>query len=116
MKQLLTKENFECDKYCGECCKKLAIKLTKSDIYSIKNLGYKEEDFIDKTLSKLGVLFIKNENSCFFLKKHLSGKFSCKIYEIRPKTCKDYPFFNKKRIKSCLPRDLYPTLLQPKVK
>jgi|TARA_Y100000310_G_C20680087_1_gene815403 Fe-S-cluster containining protein len=111
MQKPFTKKNFKCDRYCGECCKKLTVKLTKSDIAKIKELEFKEKDFVDDNLAHLNIFFIKNDHGCFFLNENSNGKFSCKIHDIRPKTCRQYPFFGKnpKPIKSCLPQDLYLT-------
>ena len=48
MEKLWTKENFKCDRYCGECCKKLVVRVNSKDIDRIKRLGHK--NFFDKDL------------------------------------------------------------------
>ena len=111
MGDLFKKQNFQCNRYCGECCKRLVVEVTPSEIKKIKSLGYKEEDFLEKGFFHPEKFTLKrNKNGCIFLKKEEDGKYSCKIYENRPKICKDYPFFNSNEVKSCLPQDLYPNV------
>ena len=111
MGDMLTKESFQCNRYCGECCKKLVVEVTNLEIKKIKSLGYKGKNFLEKDFFGSGTNVLKrNKDGCIFLKKEEDGKYSCKIYENRPKICKDYPFFNGDKIKSCLPQDLYPNV------
>lgn len=111
MEPLFKKQNFQCNRYCGECCKRLVVEVTNSEIKSIKSLGYNEEDFLEKDFFGQGKSVLKRgKNGCIFLKKEEDGKYSCKIYENRPKICRQYPFFNGSKIKSCLPQDLYPNV------
>jgi len=121
MTKLWTKENFKCDRYCGECCKKTMVSLSKEDISRIKKLGYKEEYFLFRNYfnSKKDMLKKDKKGWCVFLKKDKNNRYSCKIHKNRPKTCREYPFFGKnpEPIKSCLPQDLYPNVffsLSPK--
>ena len=108
---MITKEDFECNRYCGRCCKELIIRVNKSEIEKIRKLGYKDEDFLDRDLRyKHKFILKRNNNMCIFLKRHKDGKYSCIIYNERPKTCRQYPFFNKnKEIKSCFPEKMYPS-------
>jgi len=107
---MLTKNNFKCDRHCGKCCIQLSVTLSKQEIKKIKNLGYKEEDFLDDTFKSMHKRFIKKKyKRCYFLKKSKKGKYSCIIHKIRPKMCKQYPFYADKKIKGCLPSDLYPS-------
>ena len=113
MEKLWTKENFKCDRYCGECCKKLIVRVSREDIKKIKKLGYKEEEFLEKDIFYSNKTNLKkNKEGCIFLKKNKDGKYTCKIRNDRPKTCREYPFFPNipKEIKSCLPQDLYPNV------
>ena len=114
MEPLLTKKTFKCDRYCGECCKKMLVGLNERDIKRIKSLGFKEEEFVSKDFFNSKKSFLKkNEKGwCVFLSKDGKGKYSCKIHKNRPEICRQYPFFgrNPKPIKSCLPRDLYPNV------
>ena len=111
MDDLFKKQNFQCNRFCGECCKKFAVEVSKSEISRIKGLGYEEDDFLEKEFFGSGTNVLKRDkNGCFFLEKGKDESYSCKIYENRPETCKDYPFFNSNKIKSCLPQDLYPNV------
>ena len=111
MKDVLTKDTFKCNRYCGQCCKKLVIRVNKAEIEKIRKLGYKDEDFLERDLLYRNKFVLKrNKNGCVFLKKHKDGKYSCTIYKNRPKTCEQYPFFgNKNKVGSCLPKDMYPS-------
>ncbi len=110
MKDILTKENFQCNRYCGQCCKKLIIRVNKTDIEKIRKLGYEDKDFLDRDLRYKHKFILKRDNKkCIFLKKHKDGKYSCVIYKDRPKTCIQYPFFGKNKIKSCLPNKIFPS-------
>ncbi|MBS3131109.1 YkgJ family cysteine cluster protein [Candidatus Woesearchaeota archaeon] len=102
--------NFKCDRYCGKCCRDVFVKVTKKDIERIKKLGYKEEDFLQRDFvdSNSFVLKHKEKEWCFFLEKGKNGMFSCRIHGSRPDTCRIYPFFDRKPIKSCYPEDLLP--------
>ena len=110
---MFTKENFQCNKYCGECCRKLAVRVGKEDIKNLRKLGYKEEDFLDRELFYIHKFILKRDkNACIFLKNHKDGKYSCTVYKNRPKTCRQYPFFGKeKAIGSCLPQDMFPNVV-----
>ena len=109
---MLTKKNFECDRYCGKCCKELIVRVDQQDINKIKKLGYDEIDFLERDLiDESKFVLKKNGRGCTFLKKNKKGMFSCSIHKNRPKICKKYPFFDNKPIKSCYPEDMYPTSL-----
>ena len=114
MPELFTRKNFKCDRYCGECCKKYLVSLNKKDIKKIKNLGYKEDEFIANDFFDQNHQFLKKQKNgwCIFLEKEKSGKYSCSIHKNRPEICQQYPFFGKnpKPIESCLPQDLYPNV------
>ncbi len=114
MKSMLTKENFQCDKYCGQCCKKLAVMLSRNEVKQIKNLGYEYEDFLENDLLYIKKFILRrNRKGCIFLKKHKDGKYSCKIYKNRPKICQQYPFFKEKnQVGSCLPNKMFPSLFR----
>jgi hypothetical protein len=108
---MFTKENFECDRHCGQCCKKLVIRISKPEIEKIRKLGYNEDDFLERDLLYRNKFVLKrNKKGCVFLKKHKDGKYSCIIYKNRPKTCEQYPFFGKNnKVGSCLPNKMYPS-------
>ena len=114
MPELLTRKNFKCDRYCGECCKKMIVRVSKKDIERIKKLGYKEEDFVVQDIFNPNRKNLQKKKNgwCIFLKKDNNRKYWCSIHKSRPKICRDYPFFGKnpEPIKSCLPQDLYPNV------
>ena len=112
MENKFTKQSFQCNRYCGECCKKLSVMVSKEDIKNITKLGYKKEDFLDEDLLSINKFMLKrNNDGCTFLKQNKDGMYSCSIHKNRPKTCRQYPFFGKeKAIDSCLPEDMFPNV------
>ena len=102
----LTPKSFKCNR-CGECCK-IVVKLNEKEIKAINNSGYK--DFLTKDPIKgKNIDCLKRINgNCVFLKKK-GNKYSCEIYDIRPKTCRLYPFIDKNiKISSCKPKEVFP--------
>lgn len=101
MKQ--TKENFRCRR-CGYCCTQIVV-LSPKELEEIKQLGHDENAFstIDDTgrkrLRRLGYY-------CYFMTLD-KGVASCKIYDKRPKICRQYPFFGKKTAE-CFPSRFSP--------
>ncbi|MFH1642375.1 MAG: YkgJ family cysteine cluster protein [Nanoarchaeota archaeon] len=78
-------QNFRCSR-CGSCCL-ISPFLSTDDIKRIIKLGYCKDYFLE---SVNGRNFLKQVDSkCIFLQKNKIS--SCKIYDSRPKTCKDYP-------------------------
>ncbi|MBW2976877.1 YkgJ family cysteine cluster protein [Candidatus Woesearchaeota archaeon] len=108
---MLMKNDFRCNRYCGQCCKKLVVRVSKADIERIRKLGCDEKDFLERDLLYRNKFILKkNEKGCIFLKRHKDGKYSCTIYKHRPKTCVHYPFFSKNRaVKGCMPKDMFPS-------
>ncbi|MBW2974536.1 YkgJ family cysteine cluster protein [Candidatus Woesearchaeota archaeon] len=99
---MLTPQNFRCDRGCAECCKYLTVKLYKKDIEAIKKEGYEEEFFMEfDTHIKSPVLKLRDDKCVFLGKK--KGEYYCRIYKIRPKVCRLYPFVNSETIESCRP-------------
>lgn len=88
---------FECKKSCGYCCT-LRVRLSLFDIIRIMRAGYKKKHFLEKDLRGKPVIKMVN-GKCYFLHRK-NGKARCKIYEHRPKVCREYPF-NHKGVKSC---------------
>ncbi|MCL2815872.1 MAG: YkgJ family cysteine cluster protein [Oscillospiraceae bacterium] len=77
---------------CGNCCKLYDILVNKDDIERISQyLGLTENDFIEKYLAASDEGYIMKEKPCRFLDE--DGK--CKIYEIRPSVCRDFPYTDK---------------------
>ena len=116
---MLDPKTFICDRKCGECCIKLIVKLSTADIKKIKTSGYDEEDFIEIDPFLPGqnkdVMKKMDNGWCVFLKKNKPGEYICKIYNQRPKVCKDYPFTKKKLVKDCRPK-LFIDVLKEKYK
>lgn len=99
---MLTKNSFKC-KRCAECCKYTIVKLFKEDIERIKKAGYKE-DFFVRYDSHIKSPVLRNEKgSCVFLEKK-KGKYQCKIYDIRPRVCRLYPFVESDEVEDCKPQ------------
>ncbi len=98
----MQKKDFKCER-CGECCLKYTVKLTHEDIRKIKKAGYKdfaERDDFDK---KYGEYALKRPSDrCIFLEAH-DGMWKCRIYDHRPKICREYPFLGIEEIPSCKP-------------
>jgi len=111
MKDMFTKSSFQCNRYCGKCCKELSVMVSKADINNITKLGHKIDDFLDKKLLSINKYVLKKDmNGCIFLKQHKDGMYSCGIHNNRPKTCRQYPFFRNKNVESCLPKDMFPNV------
>ena len=98
---MITPETFKCDRSCGDCCIYLTVRLNKKEIEAIKKAGYDDfyeyDSHIKNNVMKLG------EDGCPFLGKK-KGKYYCKIYSIRPKVCRQYPFVKTDEIESCKPQ------------
>ena len=77
---------------CGNCCKLYDILLDKNDIERISAyLGLPENDFIEKYLAADGENYKIKDKPCCFL--DADGK--CRIYEVRPTVCRDFPYTDK---------------------
>ncbi|MBI2129050.1 YkgJ family cysteine cluster protein [Candidatus Woesearchaeota archaeon] len=100
-KKRIAKKSFECEN-CGQCCR-LLFKPNKSDIVKIEAAGH--ADFLmNHPFRKDQEGYMKLINGdCFFLVKNTDGTSSCRIYDARPKACRDYPFFSKKTAEDCKP-------------
>ncbi len=98
----LNPKTFKC-KQCGECCETV-VKLTTKEIKAIEDKGYNDFLEIDPIKGKNKDCLKRINQKCIFLKDDY-----CEIYEIRPKTCRLYPFISKNlKINSCKPRDVFP--------
>jgi len=89
-----TFESIDCTQ-CGNCCRTLEPEFKKQDILRISEyLGLSQTEFIrrylrmgqekDYTVQSLPCPFLGDDNLCT-------------IYEVRPKSCRDYPFTDKKQ-------------------
>ena len=83
--------SYDCCK-CNNCCRLYDIRVDKNDITRISEyLGLSENDFIEKYLIVHDDEYIINEKPCRFL--DADGK--CRIQEIKPIVCRDFPNTNK---------------------
>jgi len=87
-------EDFQCAK-CGHCCQ-FSILLNKQDIQNIISSGHKEDKFLEK---KNGLNMLKKNKTGFCV--FFNSDNSCSIYEVRPKTCRKYPYLNYLVFKGC---------------
>lgn len=85
---------------CGKCCRYEPgfVFLTQKDIANITNfLKISKEDFIKNYTKKYNDLYSLVEKSnydcVFWGKEVLGGKGGCRIYDVRPVQCKNYPFW-----------------------
>ena len=99
---MLTPSTFRCDRKCADCCKYLTVKLSKKDISAIKREGYDEKAFMGFDCHIGSYVLKLNDEGCIFLGE-MNGKYYCRIYSIRPKVCRQYPFVNSNEIESCKP-------------
>jgi Fe-S-cluster containining protein len=80
---------------CGKCCT-LTVEPAAQDIERIEMLGHRRINFLRKgNLRKVG-------GACIFLEKK-DGLAHCKIHEMKPKVCRNYPFtvMRRDRLFSC---------------
>ncbi len=85
---------------CANCCKTTSPIFEQDDIDRIsKYLGVSAGSFIQRYLhmDEDGD-FVLNSSPCAFLK----ADNKCKIYDVRPKACADYPHTNRKRMQEIL--------------
>lgn len=79
---------------CAECCKNYPfIRLSKSEVFLITSYtALPMDQFTELKEKEVGSYFLKfNENGdCYFL-KYDKGSYCCKIYDIRPSICRNYP-------------------------
>jgi Fe-S-cluster containining protein len=72
---------------CGLCCSQI-VRISKKDIEKIKQSGYKESYFVE-TASDSQTILKRINGYCIFLVIN-EGIASCKIYESRPKVCREF--------------------------
>lgn len=85
---------------CANCCKTTPALISQLDINRIaKHLKINNKEFIDRytTTDDDGDTVFK-QTPCVFLQQDNT----CKIYDIRPFACKDYPHTNRKKQKDIL--------------
>jgi Fe-S-cluster containining protein len=92
--KIFIRDDFDCCK-CANCCKLYDIRIEQSDIPEIiEYLGQLERDFIDTYLTQ-----DKDENGIYIIKdkpcSFLEADGKCRIYDVRPLVCKDFPHTKK---------------------
>jgi hypothetical protein len=85
---------------CGNCCKTLRIILDTDDIKRLAShlkmsVRAFEKEYIGQD-KEYGDLFFKQSPPCPFLGKDNA----CKVYEHRPKACRDFPYLHEKNFRS----------------
>ncbi len=91
---------FKCDR-CGYCCT-LRARLSFIELLRILLKGYKKKDFVIKDMQGRNCIKQFKNNDCYFLIRK-GKKTACKIYNIRPKMCREYPGDIKGRCKDKIP-------------
>ncbi len=85
---------------CGNCCKSLGPRLTDADIHRISTmLKVKPSELTEKYLQ------LDEDNDYVFRKMpcpFLDTDNYCKIYENRPRACRDYPHTDRRRMQQIL--------------
>lgn len=81
---------FSC-KRCARCCGGKLITLYPSDIDrikpKIKDSFYQETSFLEQIVTGSKIKMRMKRGKCFFLEGN-----HCKIYDVRPNTCRRHPF------------------------
>ncbi len=89
---------FQCFQ-CGACCSGLPgyVWVTEQEIKNIaKFLNMEEKEFFRKYLRRVGTRISLKEKlnyDCIFLER-TNGQVRCKIYPVRPKQCRTWPFWH----------------------
>jgi len=98
---------------CGNCCKSLGPRLTDADIRRISSvLKVKPSELTEK------YLLLDEDNDYVFRQMpcpFLAEDNYCRIYENRPRACRDYPHTNRRRMQQILDITLKNTATCPAV-
>lgn len=98
---------------CANCCKTTSPIFRDVDIDRIaKHLGIRPSEFTSKNLhiDEDGD-WVLNSSPCIFLDEHNY----CKIYEVRPKACREYPHTDRKQMSQIMELTYKNTLVCPAV-
>lgn len=81
-------------KKCAQCCKGYSfINLSQNEIGAIERYTGLHFKLFTNRIGKTDeghFLKFKNDGDCFFLNNN-NGIYSCSIYDVRSKICRDYP-------------------------
>ena len=89
---------------CANCCKTTSPIFTNKDVDRIaKHLQMKPSEFEQKYLIRDDEYdLVLTESPCVFLAKDNK----CRIYDVRPRACAEYPHTNRKKMHQILPLTL----------
>lgn len=82
-------------KRCGYCCT-LIPKISFWEMIRIMLKGY--FNFTEKDGEGIRCIKLKRDNDCYFLVRK-DGTTYCRIYDIRPEVCRDFPYKGSKECK-----------------
>jgi Fe-S-cluster containining protein len=107
MRDIIKKDGFKfafnpdaCNSCNGACCRGESgyVWVDKKEIEDISNfLKIDSKEFIREYLKKVGYRYsikeieVNGEFQCLFFNE----KVGCEIYQVRPKQCKDFPFWDR---------------------
>lgn len=105
-------ERIDCLK-CANCCKTTSPIFRDADIDRIaKHLRMRPSDFTSKYLHiDEDQDWVLNSSPCYFLDE----ENYCRIYEVRPKACREYPHTDRKNMNQILELTYRNTLVCPAV-
>lgn len=88
-------EQHRCQR-CGKCCTGQTVGMLGVEAVAIaRHLGMPSSDFktmfIDRQVGKWLMLKKQDNGECLFL-LHEDGRARCAIYEVRPETCRRFPW------------------------
>lgn len=107
-----TFEKLDC-LLCANCCKTISPIILQDDIDAIsKHLGIKPAEFIQKYIymDEDGD-FVFNDTPCPFLQ----DDNYCRVYESRPKACREYPHTDRRKQKEIISLTVENSLVCPAV-
>jgi Fe-S-cluster containining protein len=92
--EIFIRDEYDCCKCCN-CCKLYDIRIEPTDIPAISTyLGLSEDEFAEQYLTPddedADVSILKDKPCCF-----LEADGKCRIYEVRPLVCREFPHTNK---------------------
>lgn len=98
---------------CGNCCKTTSPIFTNRDVERLsKHLSLRPADFVEKYLriDEDGD-YVLQSSPCVFL----NTDNTCKVYDERPKACREYPHTDRRKMSAILDLTYRNTLICPAV-
>lgn len=100
-KEFFVKDDFKCVK-CGQCCRPI-VKISNEEIEKIESSG--KSDFFEWDENIQSNALKREKGVCKFLKRD-DDFFVCSIYDVRPATCRAYPFVDGRiKVVDCRPKN-----------